>query len=112
VGAGAKAAQGTTDGDKKSVALQTALTSAIADSHNAQVAVVRATEKLNEAKDALAAGPSDDAQKIAAVNQAQKELDDAKKDLQDKQAKLESAQNAATASKAKGTDSATSQANA
>jgi hypothetical protein len=99
VGAGAKAAQGT-DGDKKSAALQMALTSALADSHNAQAAVDQASENLKKAQDDLTASPGD-VQKQAAVATAQKVLDDAKQDLQGKQAKVQSAQNAVSDAKTK-----------
>ena len=104
VGAGARAAQGT-DGDKKPAALQMALTSALADSHNAQVALDRASDSLKKAQDELEATPTDE-QKQAAVAAAQKVLDEAKKDLQDKQAKVLSAQNAVNDSKSKGANSA------
>lgn len=92
VRAGASAAQGT-EGDKKSVVLQTALTSALADSHNAQAAVDRASMNVDNANHELSVAP-DDVQKQAALSDAQKTLDAAKKDLQDKQAEVEAAQSA------------------
>lgn len=73
--------------------LQTALTSSLADSHNAQMAVDRASQDLKQAQDDLNASPGD-AQKQAAVQAAQKALDAAKADLQDKQAKVQTAQKA------------------
>jgi hypothetical protein len=88
--AGAKAAQGP---DGKPSALQAALTNALADSHNAQAAVDKASEALDAAQKDEAANPGD-AQKQAAVQAAQKALDDAKADLQDKQNKVAAAQKA------------------
>jgi hypothetical protein len=108
VGAGARAAQGT-DADKKSAALQAALTSALADSHNAQVAAEQASASLAKAQAEASAAPSDQ-QKQAAVAAAQKALDDAKKDLQAKQATVQSAQKAVDDAKSKGGDSTTGQA--
>jgi hypothetical protein len=107
VRAGATAAQGT-DADKKSVALQTALTNALAESHNAQAAVDHATENLAKAQADLSTD-SENRTKQAAVEAATKALADAKKNLQDQQANVQAAQNAVNAAKAKGTDSATGQ---
>jgi hypothetical protein len=86
----AKALQGS---DGKLASLQAALTNALADSHNAQAAVDKASEALGEADKDEAANPGD-AQKQAALKAAQKALDDAKHDLQDKQKKVEVAQKA------------------
>ena len=88
--AGAKAAQGP---DGKVSSLQAALTNALADSHNAQVAVDKASQAVDAANKDAAASPGD-AQKQAAVQAAQKALDDAKQSLQDKQQKVEAAQKA------------------
>jgi hypothetical protein len=85
----AKAAQGP---DGKLSSLQAALTNALADSHNAQVAVDKASQALDAANQAAVANPGD-AQKQAA-QAAQKTLDEAKQDLQDKQKKVEAAQKA------------------
>jgi hypothetical protein len=93
--AGAKAAQGT-DGDPKIARLRAALTDALADSHNAQATVDRATQALNAAQAESSKQPADP-QKLAAVQTAQKALDDAKKDLQNKQKKVEDAQQALNA---------------
>jgi hypothetical protein len=86
----AKALQGS---DGKLASLQAALTNALADSHNAQAAVDKASEALGEADKDEAANPGD-AQKQAALKAAQKALDDAKQNLQDKQKKVEVAQKA------------------
>jgi hypothetical protein len=88
--AAVKAVQGP-DG-KPSSPLQAALTNALADSHNAQVAVDKASQALDAANQAAVANPGD-AQKQAA-QAAQKALDDAKQDLQDKQEKVAAAQKA------------------
>lgn len=90
--AGAAAAQGT-DGDKKLVALQATLANALADSHNADVAVGLASKNLDQAKQDAANNPGD-SQKAAAVTAAEKALDNVTTDLKDKQAKVVSAQNA------------------
>jgi hypothetical protein len=79
------------DGDKQSAALQAALTSALADSHNAQLAVQQAAENLGKAQNAEPRDP-------AAIDAAQRALDDARKDLQLKQAKVQAAQTALNAS--------------
>ncbi|MFZ0769994.1 MAG: hypothetical protein WCA49_05885 [Candidatus Sulfotelmatobacter sp.] len=89
--AGAKAAQAP---DGKPPSLQAALTNALADSHNAQAAVDKASQALDAANKDAAANPTD-AQKQVALKAAQKVLDDAKQDLQDKQQKVEAAQKAA-----------------
>ena len=88
-----KAAQGP-GGDK----LQAALTSALADSHNAQMAADRASQDLKQAQEDLNALPGD-AQKQAAVQAAQRALDAAEADLQDKQAKVQTAQKAVSDAK-------------
>jgi hypothetical protein len=100
VRAGASAALGP-DGDKQVATLQSSLTSALADSHNAQIAVNQASENLKKAQDEAAAAPSDQG-KQAAVAAAQKTLDDANKDLADKQAKVQAAQKAVNDAKTKG----------
>jgi hypothetical protein len=87
--AAVKAVQGP---DGKPSSLQAALTNALADSHNAQVAVDKASQALDAANQAAVANPGD-AQKQAA-QAAQKSLDDAKQDLQDKQEKVAAAQKA------------------
>ena len=87
--AGAKAA-----GATKLSTTQTTLTNALADSHNAQAAVDKATKALADAQTALKADPNN-TDKQAAVQAAQKALDDAKQDLADKQKKVEAAQKAA-----------------
>jgi hypothetical protein len=86
----AKAAQGS---DGKLSSLQAALTNALADSHNAQAAVEKASQALDAAKKDADANPGD-VQKQTALQAAQKALDDAKQDLQDKQKKVEAAQKA------------------
>jgi len=88
--AAAKAMQGP---DGKLSALQAALTNALADSHNAQTAVDKASQALDAANKDLTASPGD-ALKQAAQQAAQKALDAAKQDLQDKQKKVEAAQKA------------------
>ena len=88
--AAAKAVQGP---DGKLSSLQATLTNALADSHNAQAVVDKASEALNAANKDAAANPGD-AQKQTAMQAAQKALDDAKQDLQDKQKKVEAAQKA------------------
>jgi hypothetical protein len=109
VSKGADAARGP-NGDKKAAALQAALTAALADSHNAQTAVDQATADLQKAQNELNSGPPGppDPQRQAAVSAAQKKLDDAKKDLQDKQGKVQAAQNAVNEGKTKGGTSTTS----
>lgn len=98
------------DGGKKSADLQAALTGALADSHNAQIAVDQASANLVKAQDEAKAAPSDQ-QKQAAVAAAQKTLDEANKDLQDKQAKVQLAQKAVTDAKMKGADSTSGRTN-
>jgi hypothetical protein len=88
--AGAKAAQGP---DGKPSALQSALTNALADSHNAQAALDKASQALDAAKKDAQANPAD-ALKQAALQAAQKAFDDAKQDLQAKQNKVAAAQKA------------------
>jgi hypothetical protein len=85
--AGAKAA-----GAGKVAPLQAALTNALADSHNAQAAFDKATQALAAATDAGGNNPTD--QQKADIQAAQKALDAAKLDLQDKQTKVEAAQKA------------------
>lgn len=87
-----KAAQGPA-GDKKIAGLQAALTAALTDSHNAQVAVDQARAKLQKAKDDLNQPPFEPS-KQDAVQRAQAELDAANADLQQKQNKLQQAQKA------------------
>jgi hypothetical protein len=106
VSKGADAARGP-DGDRRGSALQAALTTALADSHNARTAVDQATADLEKAQGDLKAEPSDP-QKQTAVTTTQKRLDDAKKDLEEKQAKVQGAQNAANEAKSKGGSSTTS----
>jgi hypothetical protein len=98
--AGVIAAQGA-----KSPALQAALTSALADSHNAELAVRQASENLRKAQNAE---PRDQ----AAIDAAQRALEDANKDLQLKQAKVQAAQNALNASSKKDADASPDQTNA
>ena len=86
----AKAVQG---GDGKSSALQATLTNALADSHNAQAAMDKASQALDAAKKDALANPADP-QKQAALQTAQKAFDDAKQDLQGKQNKVAAAQKA------------------
>lgn len=86
----AKAMQG---GDGKPSALQAALTNALADSHNAQAALDKASQALDAAKKDAQANPADP-QKQVALQAAQKAFDDAKQDLQDKQSKVAAAQKA------------------
>jgi FtsH-binding integral membrane protein len=88
--AAAKAIQGA---DGKPSALQATLTNALADSHNAQAVVDKATEALAAAGKDAVANPGD-AQKQTALQSAQHALDDAKQDLQEKQKKVEAAQKA------------------
>ena len=90
VGAGAKAAQGP-DGDRKVAPLHAALTNALADSHNAQMAVDQATQQLETAK-AAAASDSANEQKQTDIQTSQKALDDARKNLEEKQKAVEAAQ--------------------
>jgi hypothetical protein len=87
--AAVKAVQGP---DGKLSSLQAALTNALADSHNAQVAVDKASQALEAANQAAVANPGDAQKQVAQA--AQKALDDAKQDLQDKQKKVEAAQKA------------------
>lgn len=89
--AGAAAAKGPSDPK------QSALTNALADSHNADVAVDLATKNLDQAK--AAAKDSSDPSKDPAVVGAQTALDNALKDRADKQAKVAAAQNAIKDSK-------------
>jgi hypothetical protein len=90
--AGAGAARGL---DGKPSALQGALTNALADSHNAQAALDKASQALDAAKKDAQMNPADP-QKQAALQAAQKAFDDAKQDLQDKQNKVAAAQKAAS----------------
>jgi hypothetical protein len=96
--AAVKAVQGP---DGKLTSLQAALTNALADSHNAQAAVDKAAQALDAANKDEAANPGDP-QKHAAVESAQKALDDAKQNLQDKQKKVEAAQTAVNDADPKG----------
>jgi hypothetical protein len=96
--AGVIAAQGT----DKSAALRAALTSALADSHNAELAVRQASENLRKAQNAE---PRDQ----AAIDAAQRALDDANKDLQLKQAKVQAAQTALNAASKKDADASPDQ---
>jgi hypothetical protein len=89
--AGARAALGP---DGKPSALQGALTNALADSHNAQAPLDKASQALDAARKDAQANPADP-QKQAALLAAQKAFDDAKQDLQDKQNKVAAAQKAA-----------------
>lgn len=98
VGAGAKAAIG---GGGGASILQGQLTSALAESHNAQAAYDNASAALSQAQAQLSAAP-DDGQKQAAVQAAQKALDDVKSVLEDKQAKVQSAQKAVNDAKGQG----------
>lgn len=66
----------------------------------------QATADLQKAQNELNSGPTDP-QKQAAVAAAQKRLDGATKDLQDKQAKVQTAQNAVNEAKSKGGTSTT-----
>jgi hypothetical protein len=86
----AKAMQGS---DGKPSALQAALTNALADSHNAQAALDKASQTLDDAKKDAQANPTDP-QKQTALQAAQKAFDNAKQDLQDKQNKVTAAQKA------------------
>src|SRR5215467_674828 len=106
VRAGASAALGP-EVDKQSATLQAKLTSALADSHNAQAAVNQATADLKKAQDEAAAAPSDQ-QKQAAVTAVQKALEDANKNLADKQARVQAAQKAVSDAKTKGSAGSTS----
>jgi hypothetical protein len=90
--AGVKAA-----GSNNPPAAQAALTNALADSHNAQIAVDKATQALADAKATAAANPNDP-QAQASVVAAEKVLDAAQQALQDKQKKVEDAQKAASGS--------------
>jgi len=90
--AGAKAAQGS-DNDKKLAALQAALTNALADSHNAQLAVDQATASFNKLSAPEAHASTAD---IAAAKAA---LDAAINDLKAKQAKVQDAQTALNSAK-------------
>lgn len=85
-----KAAQATTG---RLSSLQAALTGALADSHNAQAAVDKASQALAAAQKDADANP-EDAQKQSALQAAKKALDNAKQDLQDKQQKVAAAQKA------------------
>lgn len=85
--AGAKAA-----GATKLSTAQATLTNALADSHNAQAVLDKATKALADAKAAAAADPTN-TDKQAALQAAQKTLDDAQQDLSDKQKKVVAAQN-------------------
>ena len=100
--AGAKAA-----GAGKIPPLQAALTSALADSHNAQATVDRATQALAAATAAAGNAPTD--QQKAQILAAQKALDSAKQDLEDKQKKVEAAQKALNDADPKGPNSNASQ---
>ncbi len=88
--AAAKAVQGS---DGKLSSLQAALTNALADSHNAQSALDKASQVLDAAQKDAYANPAD-VPKQSARQAAQKAVDDAKQDLQDKQKKVEAAQKA------------------
>jgi len=88
--AAAKAVQGT---DGKLSSLQAVLTNALADSHNAQAAVDKASQALDAAKKDADAN-AEDVQKQTALQAAQKAVDDARQDLQEKQKKVEAAQKA------------------
>jgi len=88
--AAVKAVQGP---DGKSSTLQAALTNALADSHNAQAAVDKASQALDAAKKDANANAGD-TQKQDALQAAQKAFNDANQDLQDKQKKVEAAQQA------------------
>ena len=88
--AGARAAQGS-DGDKKSAALQSTLTSALADSHTAQITFGEATANLKQLTDSQAA-PAD-------IEAAKAALTTATDDLKTKQAKVQAAQDALNALK-------------
>jgi hypothetical protein len=96
--AAVKAVQGP---DGKLPSLQAALTNALADSHNAQAAVDKAGQALDAANKDQAANPGDP-QKQAAVESAQKALDDAKLNSQTKQQKVEAAQTAVNDADPKG----------
>jgi uncharacterized membrane protein len=96
--AGAKAMQGPTG---KLPSLQAALTNALADSHNAQAAADKASEAFDAATKDAAANPGD-TQKQVAVQTAQKALDEAKQDLQEKQGKVQAAQEAVNDADPKG----------
>jgi hypothetical protein len=87
--AGAKAAGGPRLGPS-----QAALTNALADSHNAQAALEKAQSALDTAEAEARANPNDTSKRDA-VTAAQKALDDAKLDLEDKQQKVQAAQKAA-----------------
>jgi len=88
--AAVKAVQGA---DGKLSSLQAALTSALADSHNAQTALDKARQALDAAKKDADANPGD-GPKQDALKAAQKAFDNATQDLQDKQKKVEAAQKA------------------
>lgn len=90
-----KAAQGP-GGNKTITALQSSLTNALADSHNAQIAVDQARAKLKQAQDDLRNSPSDDPGKVDAVKKAQSDLDAANADLVQKQNKVQQAQKSLT----------------
>ena len=75
-------------GDKTITALQSVLTNALADSHNAQLAVEQATAKLREAQQSS----PDDPGRFDAIKKAQSELDAANADLAQKQTKVQQAQ--------------------
>lgn len=102
--AGVIAAQGG-DGAKKTADLQSALTNALADSHNAQLAAAAAADALTKAQDDSKADPSNQ-QKLAAIGAAQKALDAANSDLKAKQAKVQAAQDAMKAPNTPNTGSA------
>jgi len=97
--AGAKAA-----GGPRLAPLQATLTNALADSHNAQVALDKAQSALDTAEAEARANPNDTS-KQDAVTAAQKALDDAKRDLENKQQKVQAAQKAANDADPKSTAS-------
>ena len=98
-----RVAQGPGGDDK----LQAALTNALADSHNAQVAAEQAAAKLKQAQDDLNQFPVDQI-RIAAVQKAQDDLTRANADLTDKQRKVQEAQKALNDAKGRSTGAAPS----